>query len=73
MIRNDGKLICDREIGHYSRGWHSCKRGAIFSLPSRHSAGMFLDYCARHALLSAKASANLGKRVTPAVTPAKPA
>lgn len=48
MIRNDGKRICDKEIGHYTRGWHSCKRGAVVSVMSTKSAGMTLDYCAKH-------------------------
>ena len=57
MIRSDGKRICDKEIGHYTRGWHSCKRGATVSVPSKRTEGMTLDYCAKHSPLR---NANVG-------------
>lgn len=58
MIRNDGKAICDKEIGHYSRGWHSCKRGATVSVPSARVPSMTMHYCKKH---SPKTSANVGQ------------
>ena len=58
MIRNDGKAICDKEIGHYSRGWHSCKRGAVTSIPSKRDPSLILHYCPRH---SVSGNTNVGQ------------
>ena len=58
MTDNDGKLICDKEIGHYTRGWHSCKRGATVSVPSKRDASLILHYCPRH---SGSRNTNVGQ------------
>ena len=64
MTRADGKKICDKEIGHWRRGWHSCKRGAVVSIPSTRTVGMTLDYCVRH---QPKIAKNYGKQSLPIV------
>lgn len=43
------RVSCDKEIGHYSRGWHTCKRKAIVRVESKVSHGLYLDYCRQHA------------------------
>lgn len=55
MITDKGKRICDKEIRAKSEAaigpllkWKGCGKPAIVSVPSKHSAGMELDYCRRH-------------------------
>lgn len=50
MIKADGRLICDKEIGSYRRGWRACKCPATVRVESKHSSGLFLDYCKRHSV-----------------------
>ena len=42
------RIACDAEVGHYTRGWHTCNHKAIVSVESKNSQGSFFDYCARH-------------------------
>lgn len=57
MITDTGTRICDQEIravGSNPWMWKGCRKPAVFSIPSKHSAGMYLDYCKCHAPLCSR-------------------
>jgi hypothetical protein len=56
MVHANGKVQCDKEVGHYKRGWHSCKRTAIVRCMSQKVDGLYLDYCRQHAPAHIKAT-----------------
>lgn len=49
MLKSDGKRICDAEVGHYTGGWHMCRRKPVLSVWKQgRDYGIELDYCAIH-------------------------
>ncbi len=47
MLQNDGKYICDAEVGTVRKGWHGCRAHARFKCQSAHG-NLELHYCNRH-------------------------